>query len=155
MIIVVTHIDNITSIPVTQAPARNGPKLPELLGLKVLWAKTSKYPTEIPEFVCKVPDGQYINIPGVLGMLTSEEEQAAYVEELAAREVQSFDQRANPIRNRRNELLAASDIYVIVDYPISENKRNEWKAYRQELRDVTLQSTFPDEVIWPTEPIKE
>ena len=155
MIIIVTHIDIITGVSVTQAPAKNGPKLPEFDNLRVLWAKTSKYPTEVPEFVCEITDGQNIEVQGVLGTYTAEQEQAAYLQELDDRILKDYNQRAKPIRNRRNELLTASDIYVIVDYPISETKRTEWKAYRQALRDVTLQSTFPDSVDWPTEPAKE
>lgn len=155
MIVIVTHVDNITNLSVTQQPAKNGPKLPEFADLKVLWAKTSKYPTEIPEFICEIANDQDINISGVLAILTPEQEQAAYAEELVARVTKYYEQRATPIRNRRNELLAASDIYVIVDYPISEIKRDEWKSYRQALRDVTTQSTFPDDVTWPTEPSKE
>lgn len=155
MIIILTYVDSITGISVAQAPAKNGPKLPEFDNLRVLWAKTSLYPTEVPEFVCEIAPGQNIDVPGVLGVPTTEQEQAAYLQELSARSIQDYEQRAKPIRTRRNELLTASDVYVIVDYPISELKLQEWKAYRQALRDVTLQSTFPDTVVWPPEPSKE
>jgi len=87
--------------------------------------------------------------------LTQEEHDAAYVQEMADCAVKDYEQRATPIRNQRNSLLSASDIYVIIDYPISDAKRQEWKDYRQALRDVTSQSTFPDEVVWPAEPTKE
>lgn len=155
MIVVLTYVDSITGISVTQTPAKNGPKLPEFDNLKVLWAKTSLYPTEVPEFVCEIASGQNISVPGVLGVLTPEQEQEAYSQELSARSVQDYEHRAKPIRTRRNELLTASDVYVIVDYPISELKLQEWKSYRQALRDVTLQSTFPDSVVWPLEPSKD
>ena len=42
------------------------------------------------------------------------------------------------IRDIRDTLLKESDIYfTITDYPISEEKKEEWKIYRQTLRDIT------------------
>lgn len=155
MIVILTHIDKVTGLSVGKEPTRNGPVLPKLEGLKVLWAKTSKYPTNVPEFICEITDGQDTNVDGFLGVLSQEEHDAAYAQELVDREAKDFEQKAAPIRNRRNQLLTESDIYVIVDYPLSDIKRNEWKLYRQQLRDVTLQSTFPDEVEWPLKPSKE
>jgi hypothetical protein len=59
---------------------------------------------------------------------------------------------AQKIRNIRNFRLKQSDKYVIPDFPITPEKKQEWSMYRQELRDITSQSTFPDSVIWPTKP---
>ena len=56
------------------------------------------------------------------------------------------------IRNIRNFRLKQSDKYVIPDFPITPEKKQEWSVYRQELRDITSQSTFPDSVVWPTKP---
>jgi hypothetical protein len=39
------------------------------------------------------------------------------------------------LRQQRNSLLDASDKYMVPDYPISDELRAEWKAYRQALRD--------------------
>lgn len=155
MIIITTYIDAHTGVSVQKEPTKSGPVLPKLYGLRVLWARTSAYPTEVPEFICEVTDEQDISIPGVLGVLTPDEEKLQYAEELLLREQQAFNQKANPIRTKRNELLAESDVYVIVDYPVSEAKRSEWKQYRQTLRDVTLQTTFPESVEWPIQPLKE
>tara|TARA_R100000773_G_scaffold30015_1_gene25728 strand:+ start:1300 stop:1518 length:219 start_codon:yes stop_codon:yes gene_type:complete len=41
------------------------------------------------------------------------------------------------LRNYRNKLLAVSDWTVLPDSPLSESKKNEWKTYRQSLRDIT------------------
>jgi hypothetical protein len=43
------------------------------------------------------------------------------------------------IRRRRNELLQQSDVYVLVDYPITQEQLIEVKAYRQFLRDYMAQ----------------
>jgi hypothetical protein len=55
------------------------------------------------------------------------------------------------IRNTRNFLLAQSDWTMLPDIPMSSDKKAEWVAYRQELRNVTLQ---PDlfNIVWPTPP---
>lgn len=56
------------------------------------------------------------------------------------------------IRNIRNFRLKQSDRYSYPDYPITTEKRNEWAAYRQALRDITSQPTFPGSVVWPVKP---
>jgi hypothetical protein len=56
------------------------------------------------------------------------------------------------IRNKRNRLLFECDWTQLPDSPLSEEKRQEWRIYRQELRDIT-NYTSPDEVIWPNEPL--
>lgn len=57
------------------------------------------------------------------------------------------------LRNERNRRLAASDRYVLPDYPhASEEARQAWLAYRQALRDLpenTVDPTAPD---WPERP---
>jgi len=35
---------------------------------------------------------------------------------------------------------------------LSESKQNEWKVYRQQLLDVSKQSSFPGNISWPTKP---
>jgi len=51
------------------------------------------------------------------------------------------------VRFKRNRLLAETDYMANSDYPITE----EWKTYRQALRDITNQA-HPLEVTWPTKP---
>lgn len=57
-----------------------------------------------------------------------------------------FEIASIEIRNTRNRLLAESDWTQVVDAPVIQKK---WAVYRQELRDVTSQPTFPFEVVWP------
>lgn len=66
--------------------------------------------------------------------------------------------KASSIRSERDQKLAESDWRVIVEvekaavddlgiqYPMA------WAAYRQALRDITKQSTFPNSVEWPVAP---
>ena len=53
------------------------------------------------------------------------------------------------IRQERNALLAASDWTQVADAPVDQAA---WATYRQELRDITSQDTFPSEVTWPVAP---
>jgi len=50
----------------------------------------------------------------------------------------------------RNEYLQNSDHKVLPDYPT--NKLEEWKIYRQALRDLPANTSDPLNVTWPTPP---
>jgi len=59
------------------------------------------------------------------------------------------------IRQKRNDLLIASDWTQVNDSPLSDTKKSEWATYRQELRDLpsSHQSTTNfDDVVFPTQP---
>ena len=57
--------------------------------------------------------------------------------------------QADSIRADRNRKLTASDWTQVDDAPVD---KAAWATYRQALRDVPLQSGFPWDVNWPTEP---
>lgn len=59
---------------------------------------------------------------------------------------------SHELREQRNQLLAETDKYMTIDYPISEDKKQELKEYRQALRDITIQKEFPRNVVWPEKP---
>ena len=46
-----------------------------------------------------------------------------------------YPRKIQYLRERRNELLQATDFYLLPDVVIDENKLNAIKIYRQELRD--------------------
>jgi len=52
-----------------------------------------------------------------------------------------------PARDYRNHLLALSDSHVWPDH-----LPDDWRTYRQLLRDVPAQAEFPTDVTWPVEP---
>lgn len=58
--------------------------------------------------------------------------------------LQPTAQKAEALRLKRNRLLAASDVYMLADYPITEAERELWRQYRSYLRDITLADDFPD-----------
>lgn len=57
--------------------------------------------------------------------------------------------KSSEIRNQRNTLLTQSDWTQVLDAPVDQQA---WSAYRQALRDITLQPGFPLEVTWPEQP---
>jgi hypothetical protein len=54
---------------------------------------------------------------------------------------------ATQVRAQRDALLAASDQMALAD-----RITDEWRTYRQALRDLPAQSGFPTNVTWPVEP---
>ena len=65
----------------------------------------------------------------------------------------SLAELALSIRSARNSLLDASDKYLTVpDYPLSSTQKDEIKVFRQQLRDITKQEGFPNNVSWPKVP---
>jgi hypothetical protein len=53
------------------------------------------------------------------------------------------------VRGKRNELLAESDWTQVADAPVDQAA---WATYRQALRDIPQQPSFPYGITWPTEP---
>lgn len=55
------------------------------------------------------------------------------------------------VRSTRGSLLHEADLKINM---LEDNGQNSkaWRVYRQALRDVTEQSTFPTSVVWPTRP---
>jgi len=61
------------------------------------------------------------------------------------------ERRLASIRNRRNALLYFTDKYMIQDFPITDEERNKWKIYRQELRNFP-QTVDLENPVWPFSP---
>ncbi len=53
-------------------------------------------------------------------------------------------------REYRNKLLEETDSMMVIDRP--NVNETEWRTYRQELRDITLQDGFPMNIIFPVKP---
>lgn len=75
------------------------------------------------------------------GLLTQEESLALAMHELAIN-----------VRRDRNRRLADCDWTTQADVPMQPERRSDWMAYRQALRDVPEQDGFPREVTWPSPP---
>lgn len=58
----------------------------------------------------------------------------------------------NSFRRERNNRLAICDWTQFRDSPLTQEKQDEWAAYRQALRDLPTTVTDPTDVTWPTSP---
>tara|TARA_B100000900_G_scaffold397355_1_gene397596 strand:- start:27 stop:311 length:285 start_codon:yes stop_codon:yes gene_type:complete len=79
---------------------------------------------------------------------TAEEEKARDAEEKAWADGEA-ERKLNGVREVRNSLLAETDWMSFGDSPTISD---EWKKYRQDLRDITKTYKSLDDVKWPTKP---
>lgn len=56
------------------------------------------------------------------------------------------------VRNHRDILMKNTDWTQTGDAPLSADKKAEFAAYRQTLRDIPQQDVDPDTVVWPEKP---
>lgn len=68
----------------------------------------------------------------------------------------SYDYYSEEVRQLRNHLLF-SHVDATTNTPLkwqdlSDEKKAEWAQYRRDLLDITEQSGFPHNVIWPSKP---
>jgi len=97
------------------------------------------------------PGEEWMIVDGEITWLTSghrptQEQIDAKIVELSA---------AEPLirlRIRRNQILQESDWRVVKAIETGVTMSNEWKMYRQALRDITKNYSSLESVIWPTEP---
>ena len=66
----------------------------------------------------------------------------------------TLEERSERIRGQRDAKLQETDVYLLSDYPISETERTQVVQYRQQLRDLPMQAGFPDEIVWPENPLE-
>ena len=90
----------------------------------------------------KVVNGEYID-------LTPEEE--AELEAMA----EAADLDMSMVRAERNALLGASDWTQLGDATLGDHTAEEWRIYRQALKDVPQNYGRVSEVVWPETPPEE
>ena len=78
-------------------------------------------------------------VNGVLVALTDEE--------IATINAEQNSMKPNMARTKRDTLLSESDIHALAD-----RITDEWRTYRQALRDIPNQSGFPDDITWHNKP---
>tara|TARA_A100001388_G_C28733140_1_gene482619 strand:- start:254 stop:535 length:282 start_codon:yes stop_codon:yes gene_type:complete len=88
-------------------------------------------------------------VNGVVVPLTTEE--IAIIEAAQAAAPSETELKWQQVRGKRNSLLAECDWIVTKASETGVAVSNEWKTYRQALRDVPTQSD-PDNITWPTKP---
>lgn len=85
----------------------------------------------------------------VAGPIFIDNENQTAAEQLAEYKARIDEQLAVSIRSQRDQLLKESDWTQVADAPVD---KEAWATYRQSLRDITTQETFPVSVVWPIHP---
>lgn len=80
-----TYVDAVTGISIAKQPAVNGPVFPAVTGLEYVWARESRYPTDVPEFFGTCPDDADTQIDGVLGVYVQADWETMRDDEMRAR----------------------------------------------------------------------
>jgi hypothetical protein len=57
--------------------------------------------------------------------------------------------KTKQVREKRDQLLKQTDWRASSDLTLSD----DWRVYRQALRDIPSQLGFPNDVVWPSEPV--
>lgn len=57
------------------------------------------------------------------------------------------------IRSKRDRLILSTDWTQVGDSPLSIEKIEEFKVYRQQLRDLPLTIKNTNDVVWPEKPV--
>ena len=85
-------------------------------------------------------------VNGVYYDLTPEEEA-----ELAA-QAEAADLDLGFVRSRRNGMLSSCDWTQLGDATLGDHTAEEWRTYRQVLKDIPQDYTRVSEVVWPNDP---
>lgn len=116
------------------------PEIMELLGVDPVFegpqAQPTRYQVAYRDGVIQMSDGKWYTKYSVADM---------DADAIAATDAN----QANSVRSQRNRLLTESDWTQVADAPVD---KAAWATYRQALRDVPLQTGFPWDITWPTQP---
>ena len=80
-----TYVDAVTGISIAKQPATNGPVFPAVKGLEYVWARESRYPTNVPEFFGTCPDDADTKVDGVIGVYLQVDWETMRADEMWAR----------------------------------------------------------------------
>jgi hypothetical protein len=105
-----TYVDSVTGVSIAKQPATNGPVFPAVAGLEYVWARESRYPTDVPEFFGTCPDDADTQVDGVLGVYLQADWETMREDEMRARGPQSqFEKDQSRYTKRaavKDELMA-------------------------------------------------
>lgn len=148
MFVCITNIDAVTKVPCTVEPMRNGPALPELTDLQIVFENRSQWPTNTPMYYGTCSDDTDTQTPGIISVLSSQEFDNALFKER--------DALSLVVRQERQRLLQEKidSLNPIRWAELNTEQREALKTYRQLLLDIPQQAGFPWEVIWPSEKVQ-
>lgn len=131
-----TYVDAVTGVPVSEAPATNGPKFPDVEGLQFAFALESCYPTNTPTFFGMCPDESITMVPGVIDVLTEADFLRAQKDEMFARVPKVVTVRQAKLALLQagllddvEEAIAASDNRAAqIEWEYATEFRRDWPA---------------------------
>jgi hypothetical protein len=111
-----------------------------------------RYPTSFPEdYTDQYPLDMYTHLY-VENFVDPDSFKPAKAEDGSVTLVPNPEWYWTQLRTERNRRLAATDWTQLADAHLSQEKKDAWAAYRQELRDLPDELTDPLSVVWPTSP---
>lgn len=111
------------------------------------WYKRAGEPPE--NYTTKTSEFDVWN-PQSLSWDVNPDQAALEAAQAAALQQQALEKLTFEVLAERSKKLVASDWTQLPDVPLAT--KAAWATYRQELRDITAQSGYPTEIIWPTPP---
>ena len=93
----------------------------------------------------------YPNVTSIIGDVAYDEnDNIVEIDETLLTDIDDLEAQTKLkiLRNKRNTMLAESDWMANSDVTMSE----EWRTYRQALRDITDTYSSLEDVVWPTPP---
>ena len=67
-------------------------------------------------------------------------------------QAEAYDLNLNEVRSQRNSMLSSSDWTQIGDATLGDHTAEEWRTYRQALKDIPQNYTRVSEIVWPNDP---
>ena len=67
-------------------------------------------------------------------------------------QAEAYDLNLNEVRGQRNSMLFSSDWTQIGDATLGDHTAEEWRTYRQALKDIPQNYTRQSTVVWPEDP---
>jgi hypothetical protein len=92
-----------------------------------------------------IKDGQAVDIP-------PKPDYASHFDHASGQWIGDSANQEAIIVARRNALLYKSDWTQLPNGPLTSEAQQQWAVYRQQLRDITSQSGYPFNVVWPIPP---
>lgn len=85
---------------------------------------------------------------------TNEIEFSEDAEAIERDRLNAIQSRWQNLRCERNIRISNTDWVMLSDISMTTEKKEEWKIYRQTLRDLPTNTVDPENVTWPTSPLK-
>jgi len=145
-----TYVDVVTNIPVTKEPAKNGPKFPDVVGLKFEWARESEYPINYPTFFGTCPDDSDILLDGIFYELSEVDYIQMWKDELSLRKIKTVSMRQARLQ------LATLGVYDQVNAAIDtmdSMAKIEWEYASEVNRSNILVDSMAQLLSWTEEDI--